>query len=130
MRKSSDAIIQLRQSLADIKKGRIKKTEFVPLDFNLPENCYLCKKKERLCKCVECKVCSTLLKKSQTCTFCKKKNTVKNFSINNAELNMLEDICMTDLKVMFKLKRDKEVEEWQDRCRDVWHRLVRKIDRP
>ena len=124
MRKSS-AVIQLRQSLADMKKGGIK---YVSLDSNLSKKCYLCGKKTKLCKCVDCKVCGTLLKKNQKCTFCKKKNKV-NLVISNAELNALEDLGVVNLKVMFQEKRGKEVEEWQDKCREVWHRLVRKIDK-
>src|SRR3989338_1083725 len=92
MRKSNDAIVQLSRSLADMKKGRIKKMEFVPFDFKPPEKCYLCKKKTRLCRCIDCEFCGTLrLKKYKECTFCKKKNKVS-LVISNAELNALEDL--------------------------------------
>lgn len=126
MRKSNNSIVQLSRSLADMKKDKIK---FVPFDFKPPEKCYLCKKKTKLCKCMDCKFCGTLLKKNQKCSYCKKRNTIKNFVINNAELNALEDLGVVDLKTMFKENREKEVEEWQERCKKVWHRLVRKIDK-
>lgn len=67
------------------------------------------------------------MKKNQECIYCKKRNSVKNFVITNAELNAMEDLGLVDMKTMFKLRGEKEVEEWQERCRDVWHRLVGKI---
>jgi hypothetical protein len=129
MQKSNDAIVQLSRSLDDMKKGRIKKVKFVPFDFKPSEKCYLCKKKATLCKCIDCRFCGTLLKKNQNCKYCKKRNNVKNFIITNAELNALEDLGLVDLKTMFKFKREKEVEAWQERCREVWHRFVKKIDK-
>jgi hypothetical protein len=109
---------------------KTKKMKFFTFEYKPSEKCCLCKKKTRLCNCVNCKFCGTLLKKNQNCRYCKEKNNVKDFVITNAELNALEDLGMVDLKTMFKLKRGKEIEEWQKRWRDVWHRFVRKIDNP
>ncbi|HLC77110.1 MAG TPA: hypothetical protein VJH04_02805 [archaeon] len=111
-----------------MKKGRIKKTKFAPLDIKPSEKCYLCKKKAKLCKCIDCKFCGTLLKKNEFCKYCKGKNKVI-LIITNAELNALEDLSLVDLKAMLKENREKEVEVWQNRCKAVWHRLVRKIDK-
>ena|GEM_PF-2857130 len=107
-----------------------KKPKFVPFD---PErikqsNCYNCKKKNKDCKCISCKFCDEFVNKGQGCKYCKKRNIIKNFMATNAELNALEDMAVIDLKTMFKEKRDKEIEVLQDRCKGLWHKIIRKID--
>ena len=105
--------------------------KFVPFDLaKLGEaKSYVCKKKNNYCKCIKCKFCGEILMKNDECKYCKKRNKIKNFAITNAELNALEDLGITDLKFMFQEKREKEVEVWQTRCRSVWHRFVKKIDK-
>ncbi len=106
-----------------------KKIKFVPLKYEeiKVSPCYVCKKKNKHCKCIECIFCGTI-NKNKECKYCKKKHTVDKITVSNAELNAMEDLSFVDLKIMFDEKRDKEIEMWQDRCKSVWHRLVRKID--
>ena len=64
------------------------------------------------------------------CEKCQCKKTHRGIKINliEGELNALEDLGSVDLKSMYLLGREKELEEWQKRCFSFWKRIVKKVD--
>ena len=77
----------------------------------------------------------TKAKKIKDCKFCAEEKCVcnkvhKNIKINisEGELNSLEDLATVDIKSMYLMNRDKEVEEWQKRCLNFWENIIKKID--
>ncbi len=68
--------------------------------------------------------------KKEVCEKCKCSKTHRGIkiSITEGELNAMEDLGSVDLKSMFLMNRDKEVEEWQKRCLSFWKRMIKKID--
>ena len=75
--------------------------------------------KEKIKECIYC---------SEEKCICNKTHRIK-ITINEGELNALEDLGVVDLKTIFLSGRDIEIGEWQKRCFNLWKKLVKKVDR-